>query len=81
MKIIQNINLEESDKEIIRQILFPYKDSNEIFMEARIKNNGISTCYYCGELTGKKEYLIYKLFHKKCEKYGNFVQLSISGID
>ena len=54
MKIIQNINLEESDKEIIRQILFPYKDSNEIFMEARIKNKRISTCYYCGELTGKK---------------------------
>ena len=81
MKIIQNITLGESDKEIIEQTLLTYKDSNEIIMEARIKNKGISTCYYCGELTGRKEYLIYKLFHKKCEKYGDLVQLSISGID
>ncbi len=82
MKIIQNIILEEKDKEIIEQTLLTYKDSNEIIMEARIKNKGISTCYYCGELTGRKEYLMYKLFHKKCEKYdGDLVQLSISGID
>ena len=82
MKIIQNITLEESDKEIIEQTLLTYKDSNEIIIEARIKNKGISTCYYCGELTGRKEYLMYKLFHKKCEKYdGDLVQLSISGID
>ena len=82
MKIIQNITLEEKDKEIIEQTLLTYKDSNEIIMEARIKNKGISTCYYCGELTGRKEYLMYKLFHKKCEKYdGDLVQLSISGID
>jgi len=58
-----------------------YKDSNEILLEPRIKNKGIPTCYYCGELSGRREYIIYKLFQKKCEKLGDLIQLSISGID
>ena len=81
MKITQNINIEESNKSLIEQTLLNFKDCNEILMEPRIKDKGIPTCYYCGELTGRKEYLIYKLFHRRCEKYGELVQLSISGID
>lgn len=81
IKIIQNVNLEEKDKEIIEEKILIYKDSNEILLEPRIKNKGIPTCYYCGELSGRREYIIYKLFQKKCEKLGDLIQLSISGID
>ena len=79
IKIIQN--LEEKQKEIIEQNLSEYKDSSNILSEPIIKDQEIPKCYYCGNLTGKKEYLIYKIFQKKCEKIENLTHLAISGID
>ena len=81
MNLISEINIEEREKRLIEETLLLHKDSNEIMNEPIIKSQGISSCYYCGILTGRNEYLIYKLFHKKCEKFGDSVQLSISGID
>ena len=78
-KIINNLNLEE--KQGLENNLLEYKENNNILSEPILKNKDIPKCYYCGELTGKKEYIIFKIFQKKCEKYGDITQLTISGID
>ena len=78
-KIINNLNLEE--KQALENNLLEYKENNNILSEPILKNKDIPKCYYCGELTGKKEYIIFKIFQKKCEKYGDITQLTISGID
>ena len=78
-KIVNNLKLEE--KLVLENILLEYKDNNNILSEPILKNKDIPKCYYCGELTGKKEYLIFKIFQKKCEKFGDITQLTISGID
>ena len=77
--IIKNLNLEE--KQTLENNLLKFKDNNNILSEPLLKNKDIPKCYYCGELTGKKEYIIFKIFQKKCEKFGNITQLTISGID
>ena len=61
--------------------LLKEKDSLSILSEPTIKNKEISECYYSGELTGKREYLIYKIFKKKCLKINDTIKLSIMGID
>ena len=77
----QNANLEQKEKEEIEKKLLVNKNNNTILSEPTIKNKDIKSCYYNGNLTGKIEYLIYQIFHKKCVKFGKIVQLSISGID
>ena len=77
IKILNNYNLELEEKNIIEQ----FKNNNEIISESRIKNNEIQNCYYCGDLTGQKEYLIYNIFNKKCIKFGNIIELVIKGIN
>ena len=79
LNLIQKVNQEENDS--IEEILLNYKDSNEIISEPRIKNNKIPDCYYSGKLNGRNEYLIYKLFKKKCVKFGDLTKLTIEGID
>ena len=79
IKIIQN--LEQKEKEIIEHNISQFKDNNKFLSEPIFKDKELSKCYYCGYLTGKIEYLIYKLFQKKCEKIDNLIQLTISGID
>ena len=81
LNIIQDINLEEKQKEEIEKNLLNNKDSNIILSEPILKNKEIPSCYYSGNLTGKIEYLIYKHFHKKCEKFGDTIKISISAID
>ena len=78
-KVINNLNLDE--KQALENNLLEFKDNNNILSEPILRNKDIPKCYYCGELTGKKEYLIFKIFQKKCEKLGNITQLIISGID
>ena len=77
IKLINDYNLDEKEKNIIEE----YKINNEIISESRIKSNEIHKCYYCGELTGKKEYIIYDLFKKKCIQIGNIIELTIKGIN
>ena len=77
IKIIEDFNLDGKEKEILEQ----NKDSNTIISESHIKNNIIKKCYYCGELTGKRELLIYNIFKKKCVQLGNANELIIKGID
>jgi pantothenate kinase len=79
-KVIENINLEEDEWKKLDKKLSNHKDSLTILSEPRNKSE-IPSCYYCGKITGKKENLIYKLFQKKCIRYGNSTDLSISGID
>lgn len=81
LKIIHNLNLEEKEKELMEKNLLKEKDSLSILSEPTIKNKEISECYYSGELTGKREYLIYKIFKKKCLKINDTIKLSIMGID
>ena len=59
-KIINNLNLEE--KQALENNLLEYKENNNILSEPILKNKDIPKCYYCGELTGKKEYIIFKIF-------------------
>ena len=66
---------------IEKEILEKNKDNNIIISESHIKNKLIKKCYYCGELTGKREFLIYNLFKKKCVQLGNANELIIKGID
>lgn len=77
IKLINNYKLDEKEKKIIEE----NKTNNEIISETRIKSNEIQKCYYCGELTGKKEYIIYNLFQKKCIQFGNKIELTIKGIN
>ncbi len=79
-KVIENINLEEDEWKKLDKKLYNHKDSLTILSEPRNKSE-IPSCYYCGKITGKKENLIYKLFQKKCIRFGNSTDLSISGID
>ena len=79
-KVIENINLEEDEWKKLDKKLSNHKDSLTILSEPRNKSE-IPSCYYCGKITGKKENLIYKLFQKKCIRFGNSTDLSISGID
>jgi len=77
IKIIEDFNLDEKEKEILEK----NKENNENISESHIKNKLIKKCYYCGELTGKREFLIYNLFKKKCVQLGNSNELIIKGID
>ena len=77
IKIIEDFNLDENEKEILEK----NKESNTIISESHIKNKLIKKCYYCGVLTGKREWLIYNLFKKKCVQLGNENELIIKGID
>ena len=79
LNIIQKVNQEENVA--IEKILLNNKDSTEILSESRIKDNKIPECYYSGKLNGKNEYLIYKLFKKKCVKFGDITKLTVTGID
>ena len=79
-KVIENINLEEDEWKNLERKLFNHKDSLTILSEPRNKSE-IPSCYYCGKITGKKENIIYKLFQKKCIRFGNSTDLSITGID
>ena len=79
LNIILKVNQEENDS--IEKILLNHKDSTEIISESRIKDNKIQECYYSGKLNGKNEYLIYKLFKKKCVKFGDITKLTVTGID
>ena len=81
LNILKAPNLEDKQKEEIEKDLLSNKDSNIILPSPMLKNNEIQSCYYSGNLTGKIEYLIYKLFHRKCEKFGDVIKLSISAID
>ena len=58
-----------------------HKDSISILNSPRNKSIHVPFCYYCGYLTGKREMLVYELFHMKCIKIGHLNQLSIYGID
>ena len=80
LNIIQNLSLEEKEKDEIEKILLKNKN-NTLLSEPSLKNRQIKSCYYSGDLTGNIEYLIYSIFHLKCENFGNLVQLSITGID
>ena len=79
-KVIENINLEEDEWQKLERKLSNHKDSLTILSEPRTKN-AIPSCYYCGKITGKKENIIYKLFQKKCIRFGNSTDLLITGID
>ena len=75
-----NINdntLADSEKENLER----YKNDNSIITESNIKNDDIPICYYCGDLTYKKEYIIFDLFQRKCIKSGNSIEFLIKGID
>lgn len=81
-KIIENLNNEE--KEVIDKLLTEFKDNNNSLSRSILQDKNIQKCYYCGQLTGKKEYIIFKIFQKKCQKLkdlGDLHQLSILGID
>ena len=78
--VIEKINLEENEKRRLSLKLNKHKDSTTILSEPRNKSK-IPSCYFCGKITGKKENLIYKLFQKKCIKFGTSIELSIKGID
>ena len=69
------------EKEILESQLLSHKDSITILSEPRNKNSQIPICYYSGHLTGKRELIIYKIFQKKCIKFGHLNQLTITGID
>ena len=64
----------------LKRNLSNHKDSVTILSEPRNKSK-IASCYYCGNITGTKEYLIFKLFQRKCIRYGFPTELSIKGID
>ena len=78
--VIQELNLDEKEFKQLERNLFNHKDSTTILSEPRNKSQ-IPSCYYCGRITGKKENLIFKLFQKKCVKYGTSTDLSIKAID
>ena len=78
--VIKDINLDENEYKLLERNLSNHKDSTTILSEPRNKSK-IPSCYYCGRITGKKENLIYKLFQKKCVKYGTTTDLSIKAID
>ena len=80
LNIIQNITLEEKEIEKLEKNLLNHKDSITYLSEPRNKSD-ISSCYFCGKLTGKKENMIYKIFQKKCIRYGISTDLLIQGID
>lgn len=63
------------------QLLETNKDNNEIILESRIKSNLIPKCFYSGDLTGKREYIIYELFKSKCVQFGESIKFIIKGID
>ena len=44
-------------------------------------NNKKEKCFYCGDLTPKKDQLIYELFQNKCAKLFNITEYTIIGID
>ena len=79
-KVIQDINLEENEFKKLEKNLSNHKDSTTILSEPRNKSE-IPSCYFCGKITGKKENLIYKIFQKKCVRYGTTTELAIKGID
>ena len=78
--VIEKISLDENELKNIDRKLFNHKDSTTILSEPRNKSK-IPSCYYCGKINGKKENLIYKLFQKKCVKFGTSIDLCIKGID
>ena len=75
-KVIEKISLDEKERKNIDRKLFNHKDSTTILSEPRNKSK-IPSCYYCGKINGKKENLIYKLFQKKCVKFGTSTDLCI----
>ena len=78
LNINNNFHLDENDKNILES----NKNSNDILSSSSITKTEIESCYYCGELTGKKEFIIFDIFQKKCNKIGNFfVEFTIKGID
>jgi len=78
LNVIQKVNQEENDS--IEKILLNHKDSTETISESRIKDKDIPSCYCSGKLNGRNEYLIYKLFKKKCVKFEDITNLTITGI-
>ena len=76
-KIIKDYKLERKEENILEL----YKNNNEIISDTRIKNDDIEKCYYCGELSGQKEFIIYEIFKKKCMKFGTIIELTIKGIN
>ena len=74
-------NIEEKEKKEIEKNILDNKNNHSILSEPNLKNKHIETCYYSGDLTGKVEYLIFSIFQRKCEKFGNLIQISITGID
>ena len=78
--IIQDINLEENEFKKLETNLHNHKDSITILSEPRNKSQ-IPSCFYCGRISGKKENMIYRLFQKKCIRYGTCTDLSIKAID
>ena len=79
LNIIQEVNKEENDS--IEKILLNFKDNTETISESRIKDSKIPECYFSGKLNGRNEYLIYKIFKKKCVKFGDITKLTVTGID
>lgn len=80
LNVIQGINLEEKEIKKLEKKLSNHKDSITVLSEPRNKSE-ISSCYFCGKLTGKKENIIYKVFQKKCIRYGTSIDLLIKGLD
>ena len=80
LNVIESITLEEKDIERLEKKLLNHKDSITYLREPRNKSE-ISSCYFCGKLTGKIENIIYKVFRKKCIRYGTSTDLSVKGID
>lgn len=79
-EVIKNLPLDETEFKQLKRNLSNHKDSVTILSEPRNKSK-IASCYYCGNITGTKEYLIFKLFQRKCIRYGFPTELSIKGID
>ena len=79
-EVIKNLPLDEKEFKQLKRNLSNHKDSVTILSEPRNKSK-IASCYYCGNITGTKEYLIFKLFQRKCIRYGFPTELSIKGID
>ena len=77
LKHISNVSLSDSELEILKN----NKDNNEIILESRIKNNLIPKCFFSGELTGKRDFLIFELFKVKCVNFGKSYKLIIKAIE
>ena len=78
LNINNNCVLDENDKKMLES----NQNNNIILACSSIKNTQIENCYYCGELTAKKEFIIFEIFQKKCIKIEiSIIELNIKGID